>query len=238
MRRDEINLADERPSRLSRVAVLVVTVGVALITVWVLVPIVLANYAPSTATPVAAPKRRAMVQEPSAPAVVVATPPSRSSVLAPSSPPSTAAVPAASTAAPAARDLAAADLAAADLAAADLNGSAQRHDAFAPPPAPVAATPSPGGLTTIAAAVPWPIAPPSAPRPAPALPTHNLQLASAPPDEPADAAEEVPLPRSRPSRMIAARLAIPLPRPRPQIASDGRTTEQAAFEEREVERMR
>ena len=74
--RDAIDPSDDRPSRLSRLAVLVATVGVAVITVWVFVPILLANY---TATPVAAPKARAIARDPGAP-VAVATASTRSVV--------------------------------------------------------------------------------------------------------------------------------------------------------------
>src|SRR5262249_48467706 len=188
--------------------------------VWVFVPILLASYTPSTAPPVAAPKPRAIAREPSAP-VAVATASTRSVVRMPPATPE-APVPAAP----------------ATIRAVTDTDPVPRRDQPAAPlsaPAAIAPAPPPSGLSAAAAAVPWPIAAPTA---SPPPRTPNMQFASASPTAPAaDDGETVPLPRSRPSRLIAARLAIPLPRPRPDILSDGTSAEQAAFE-RQVERMR
>jgi hypothetical protein len=230
MMRSEIDLSPQRPSRLSRVVVLVATLGVVIITVWVFVPILLTRYTASTASLADAPKPRAIARQvapPPAPATAVAADP----VPAAAAPATVAAVPAA----PAARG------------ATDTDASARPDDAGQPAttataPAPPPAAPESAGFNIAASTPGWPTNPATAPPPAPAAaatqaaPDPDMQLASVPPAT-AEPIANVPLPRSRPSRMIAARLAIPLPRPRPDIASDDPPPEDAAFE-RAVERMR
>jgi hypothetical protein len=74
MRSTTKDVTDRRPSRVSRVAVILSTIGVAVIAAWVFVPILLANYAASIP---AAPKSRNVAQQPvivPPPAPVVATP--------------------------------------------------------------------------------------------------------------------------------------------------------------------
>ena len=67
MRHTATGVANERPSRVSRVAVILSTLGVALIAAWVFVPMLLASH---TATVPAAPKPRTVAQQP-----VIAPPP-------------------------------------------------------------------------------------------------------------------------------------------------------------------
>ncbi|HEX4554564.1 MAG TPA: hypothetical protein VH249_11290 [Xanthobacteraceae bacterium] len=67
MRNTSQDLADKGPSRISRVAVILSTLGVALIAAWVFAPMLLANYASSVP---AAPKSRNL-----APYPVIAPPP-------------------------------------------------------------------------------------------------------------------------------------------------------------------
>ena len=67
MRHTTTGVANERPSRVSRVAVILSTLGVALIAAWVFVPMLLASH---TATVPAAPKPRTVAQQP-----VIAPPP-------------------------------------------------------------------------------------------------------------------------------------------------------------------
>jgi hypothetical protein len=62
--RNEIDLSDERPSRLSRVVVIISTLAVALIAAWVFAPILLANY---IAMVPSMPKPREAVERPAAP---------------------------------------------------------------------------------------------------------------------------------------------------------------------------
>jgi len=206
--RDEIELGPAAPSGVSRLMVLVATLGAVIIGAWVLVPVLLNNYVAHSAR-VAPSKQRAVAEEraiPLASAAILAPTPASAAVLPPppDAPPSMQ------------RD---------DAALAD-------PDTTAALPAD-AAEPAPSGPIEVAAATSWPAEPP----PPPVQPTAPaLQLAAAPP-APADATINLPLPRSRPSRTIAARLAIPLPRPRPEIASDGPSAEERAFE-RDVERMR
>lgn len=205
--RDEIELGPAAPSGISRLMVLVATLGAVIIGAWVLVPVLLNNYV-AHSTRMAPAKQRAVAEEraiPLGPAAVLAPTPASAAVLPPppDAPPS---------------------MQRADAALADLDTTAAL---------PADATePAPSGPMEVAAATSWPAEPPPPVQPtAPAL-----QLAAAPP-APADATINLPLPRSRPSRTIAARLAIPLPRPRPEIASDGPSAEEKAFE-RDVERMR
>jgi hypothetical protein len=61
MRHTTTDVANERPSRVSRVAVILSTLGVALIAAWVFVPMLLASH---TATVPAAPKPRTVAQQP------------------------------------------------------------------------------------------------------------------------------------------------------------------------------
>jgi hypothetical protein len=63
------HLADERPSRLSRVLVILSTIGVALIAAWVFVPILLANYMASSSP---YPQSRGVAQQPVVAAPVAA----------------------------------------------------------------------------------------------------------------------------------------------------------------------
>jgi len=67
MRHTTTGVANERPSRVSRVAVILSTLGVALIAAWVFAPMLLASH---TATVPAAPKPRTVAQQP-----VIAPPP-------------------------------------------------------------------------------------------------------------------------------------------------------------------
>ena len=67
MRNTSKDLADEGPSRISRVAVILSTLGVAVIAAWVFAPMLLANYASMVP---AAPKSRNL-----APRAVIAPPP-------------------------------------------------------------------------------------------------------------------------------------------------------------------
>ena len=63
MMRNEIDLSQHRPSRISRVVLIVSTLGVALIAAWVFAPILLANYTAATATLSAGPKPRPIAQD-------------------------------------------------------------------------------------------------------------------------------------------------------------------------------
>jgi hypothetical protein len=67
MRHTATGVANERPSRVSRVAVILSTLGVALIAAWVFAPMLLASH---TASVPAAPKPRTVAQHP-----VIAPPP-------------------------------------------------------------------------------------------------------------------------------------------------------------------
>ncbi|MEA2994948.1 MAG: hypothetical protein QOG74_497 [Alphaproteobacteria bacterium] len=67
MRHTTTEVANQRPSRISRVAVILSTLGVALIAAWVFAPMLLASH---TATVPAAPKPRTVAQQP-----VIAPPP-------------------------------------------------------------------------------------------------------------------------------------------------------------------
>ena len=67
MRHTTTEVANQRPSRVSRVAVILSTLGVALIAAWVFAPMLLASH---TATVPAAPKPRTVAQQP-----VIAPPP-------------------------------------------------------------------------------------------------------------------------------------------------------------------
>ena len=70
MRTKMVDLPDEPPSRVSRVVVIVCTLGVALIAAWVFAPILLANYA---ATVPAVPRSPAVALEPLVPEPAPAT---------------------------------------------------------------------------------------------------------------------------------------------------------------------
>jgi hypothetical protein len=86
MRNTSKDLADERPSRISRVVVILSTLGVALIAAWVFAPMLLANYA---STVPAAPKSRHVAPQP-----VIAPPPvAAAPALAPAQDETTASVP-------------------------------------------------------------------------------------------------------------------------------------------------
>jgi hypothetical protein len=63
MMRNEIDLSQHRPSRVSRVVIIVSTLGVAVIAAWVFAPILLANYTAATATLSAGPKPRPIAQD-------------------------------------------------------------------------------------------------------------------------------------------------------------------------------
>src|ERR1700730_7208027 len=67
MRHTTTEVANQRPSRVSRVAVILSTLGVALIAAWVFAPMLLASH---TATVPAVPKPRTVAQQP-----VIAPPP-------------------------------------------------------------------------------------------------------------------------------------------------------------------
>jgi hypothetical protein len=64
MMRNELDISHDRPSRLSRVAVIFSTLGVAVIAAWVFVPILLANYTNYAATVAAGPKPRVVAERP------------------------------------------------------------------------------------------------------------------------------------------------------------------------------
>ena len=61
--RNELDLSHPRPSRMSRVVLIVSTLGVALVAAWVFAPILLANYTVATATLSAGPKPRPIAQD-------------------------------------------------------------------------------------------------------------------------------------------------------------------------------
>ena len=63
MMRNEIDLSQHRPSRISRVVLIASTLGVALVAAWVFAPILLANYTAATATLSAGPKPRPIAQD-------------------------------------------------------------------------------------------------------------------------------------------------------------------------------
>jgi hypothetical protein len=85
MRSTSIHLVHERPSRLSRVVVIVSTIGVALIAAWVFAPILLANH---TASAPSGAKTRVTAQQPiSVQPVTVRSPAALASTPAPAAAP-------------------------------------------------------------------------------------------------------------------------------------------------------
>jgi hypothetical protein len=208
MMRNEIDLSQHRPSRISRVVLIASTLGVALIAAWVFAPILLANYTAATATLSAGPKPRPIAQD-QAPRATLAAPAAQAAAPAPIT---TASASADEQAPPAA-------------APTRLTGLDARAASSWPQDPPAFPRDSP----TMS------IQP--APPPADDADTMRLALA-APAAASAEALDHVPLPRKRPSHLIAARLAVPLPRPRPtDIESDAPSPNQAAFD-LQVERMR
>ena len=221
--RDELDIAFDRPSRVSRVVVLLSTLAVAGIAIWVFSPILLANYTaftmarttggPPPAAPVAATRAIAAVA-PVAPAAA-ATPTTSSSD-------TTAAAAADEPAAPSA------------VPPALRNFNARAGSGW--PNDPPAASLPPAFAATNDPPVTSAIAPPNDP-PAARADANTMRLAAvSPATASTDAANTVPLPRARPSRLIAARLAIPLPRPRPDIPDEA-PARPSSFD-LQVERMR
>jgi hypothetical protein len=220
--RNEIDLSRLRPSRLSRVVVLVSTLGVALIAAWVFAPILLANYVAVTATVAASPKPTQIHQEPASLA--------SSAPVGPAAP--AAAAPAANTTAVAATED--------DSSPPAPGGFGTR--ANVPWPSDAAATPARPAQPAApvrTAALTQPAAASQPAQPSEPASGDALQLAAVDPaPATAEPFDHVPLPRKRPSRLIAASLSIPLPRPRPSnIAGDPPPADQSLFD-LQVDRMR
>ena len=185
----------ERPSRLSRVVVVLSALAVGFLAVWILTPIVLANLGATNAAVPAAREASSAPREAKdlvlpLPAEPAKPEPAKIDVAKADPPPEPEPAPAAPTAAP-----------------------------EPPVPAFAAASPSALGMSSeppaqqvAASTIPWPvpggdIEPAAGPSAVPA--------ASPPPED----FGPVPLPRKRPNPMLAsARLGIPLPRPRPDAA--------------------
>jgi hypothetical protein len=231
--RDELDIAYDldRPSRLSRVVVLLSTLAVAVIAIWVFAPILLSNYTSFTLarTTTVVPRSAAPVEAPRAIAAVAAVVPAAAAAPAAPAAPSTD-----TTAAATANEPAASSAMPSAIPPALRNFNARAGGGWPndPPsrslPPAFAATNDPPTTSAIAA----PNDPPAARADA-----NPVQLASvSPATASADAVENVPLPRARPSRLIAARLAIPLPRPRPDIPEEAPTAP-STFD-LQVERMR
>ncbi len=230
--RDELDIAYDldRPSRLSRVVVLLSTLAVAVIAIWVFAPILLANYTAFTfarTTPM--PQPAAAVEAPKAVAAVAPVVPAAAA--APAAP----AAPSTDTTAAAVQDEPAAASAMPPAVPPALRNFNARAAGGWPNDPPSRSLP-PAFAATNDPPTPSAIAAPDDP-PAPRAEANPMQLAAVPPaTASADAAENVPLPRARPSRLIAARLAIPLPRPRPDIPEEAPAAP-STFD-LQVERMR
>jgi hypothetical protein len=230
--RDDIayDYVRQRPSRLSRVVVLLSTLGVAAIAIWVATPILRANYIAystnlTTAPAQTAPAQWKVVPAPAATAAVAAPAASAPASTASTATPATAAV--YDPAAPA------------GPAVASTTGSFNSTRAISAwpsaDPAPQFAPQAPAETAPVAEPAPAAVA--NDP-PAPPATPGNMRLASVASGAAAvDPAANVPLPRSRPSRMIAARLAIPLPRPRPDIPEEAPAQQRSTFD-LQVDRMK
>jgi hypothetical protein len=218
--RDDLDLAYDydRPSRISRVVILLSTLAVAGIAIWVFTPLLLANYNAYTARttlPKTAPAE--------APRVVAAIAP-----VAPAAAAAPAAAPTSDTTAAARADEPAMPPA---IPPALRNLGTRSLNAWPNPPAY-----APNDTPTTSAIAPR-AEPPAPRRDANMARTeaNTIQLAAVSAAAPVETAD-VPLPRARPSRLIAARLAIPLPRPRPDIPEEAPAAP-SAFD-LQVERMR
>jgi len=198
--RDDLDLAYDydRPSRVSRVVILLSTLGVAAIAIWVFTPILRAHYTAYTSrtsepqpAPAAPVTRAIAAVAPAAPAAP-APPASDTTAAAVDEPVMPPAIP------PALRNF---------------NARAANAWPNDPPTA---------SLPPAFAAPSEPASAPTARRIDPPAARANdtaVQLAAVSAAAPAETAD-VPLPRARPNRLIAARLAIPLPRPRPDIPDE------------------
>jgi hypothetical protein len=210
--RDELDIAHDRPSRLSRVVVTIATLGVALIATWVFAPLLLAHYA---ATVSAGPKARDVADQPTItlPAAIPPTiaEPTNTAAIAPPEDDATASVSAPPAFASTTPGFNAA------------TGVPWPREVPSATAAPVTMKLASAGSRLIA----------DSPVTDVAISDTPAAAASSSTDLP----EVVPLPRKRPSLTIAARLAVPLPRPRPEVDGDVSSTDLSAFE-RQVDRMR
>ena len=225
--RDDIayDYVRQRPSRLSRVVVLLSTLGVAAIAIWVATPILRANYIAYSTNVTTAPAQTAPAQW-----KIVAAPTATAAVAAPSASAPTSTASAATPATAATYDPAAPPGPAVTSTTGSFNSTRAISAWPSADPAPQFAPQAPAETAPVAEAAP------AAANDPPATPG-NMRLASVASGAAAvDPPASVPLPRSRPSRMIAARLAIPLPRPRPDIPEEA-PTQRSTFD-LQVDRMK